>query len=35
MVKQCIRKLCEELPAYGYRRIQVMLRRRYKLACEP
>ncbi|WP_206921954.1 IS3 family transposase [Alicyclobacillus suci] len=31
LVKQWIRKLCEEFPTYGYRRIQVMLRRRYNL----
>ncbi|WP_341770558.1 IS3 family transposase [Alicyclobacillus sacchari] len=31
VVKQWIRKLCEEFPTYGYRRIQVMLRRRCNL----
>ncbi|MBX6396631.1 MAG: transposase [Alicyclobacillaceae bacterium] len=31
LVKQRIRKLCEAFPTYGYRRIQVMLRRRSNL----
>ena len=31
LLKQRIRKLCAEFPRYGYRRIQVMLRRKYDM----